>query len=237
MKSSTDATFPKCEDPATNRVDRAEKFFSHRYNDIYFNPDTPEAEKDFVFIRGNALPERLRRDADFTIAELGFGFGLNCALAITAAQEVKFTGKLHFFSVDEKLPEQDLVAALLPKLSRVRRAYEALWTERAAIAAGKTVEIFGAKVSVFAGQAIDFLRTADFYADAWFFDGFAPAKNPALWSELVFRLAAGRTRPHGSFATYSSAGWVRRNLAAAGFVVKKIPGFAGKRAMLVGAKP
>ncbi len=39
------------------------------------------------------------------------------------------------------------------------------------------------------------------------------------------------------FGTYAAAGFVRRNLAAAGFVVERRPGFAGKREMLCGERP
>lgn len=236
MKFSTGVIFPKCEAPAASSAIAARPFFSTRYNDIYFHCENPEAEKEFVFIHGNALPARLHTNANLVIAELGFGFGLNCALCIAMAAEAQFRGTLHFFSVDEELPETDSIAALLPKLSRAQRAYKALWSERDALAAGKAIEILGTTVQVFRGQAIDFLHAADFCADAWFFDGFAPAKNPAMWSAEVLRLAASRTRTGGTFATYSSAGWVKRNLVAAGFTVNKVPGFAGKRAMLVGEK-
>jgi tRNA U34 5-methylaminomethyl-2-thiouridine-forming methyltransferase MnmC len=73
--------------------------------------------------------------------------------------------------------------------------------------------------------------------DAWYLDGFAPSRNPDMWSvELmgeVFRL----TVPGGRFGTYAAAGFVRRNLANAGFIVERRPGFAGKREMLCGQKP
>ncbi|HMV36258.1 MAG TPA: tRNA (5-methylaminomethyl-2-thiouridine)(34)-methyltransferase MnmD [Turneriella sp.] len=211
-------------------------FFSEQYDDIYFNNDNPEAEKDFVFIQGNNLPLRLQHNADLVVAELGFGYGLNCALLLTAAREASFSGRLHFYSVEEKLPDFDAVSELLPKLTRSRQAYEALWQHRDTISRGETVTLFGAHVTVFPGQVNEFLASSGFLADAWFFDGFSPAKNPAMWSDAVFASAFARTREHGTFATYSSAGWVRRNLVAAGFAVKKVTGFAGKREMLIGIK-
>ena len=72
--------------------------------------------------------------------------------------------------------------------------------------------------------------------DAWFLDGFSPAKNPELWDVDLLCAAAALTTPNGTLATYTSAGWVRRNLQAAGFSVQKTKGFAGKREMVVGRK-
>jgi len=71
-------------------------------------------------------------------------------------------------------------------------------------------------------------------ADAWFLDGFAPSKNPQMWEEALMHELANKTNPEGTFATYTAAGWVRRNLQAAGFAVEKCAGHAGKREMMRG---
>ena len=72
--------------------------------------------------------------------------------------------------------------------------------------------------------------------DAWFLDGFAPSKNPDMWSLDLMRAMHERTNENGTLASYTAAGWVRRNLAEAGFEVRKTPGFAGKRDMIAGIK-
>ena len=74
-------------------------------------------------------------------------------------------------------------------------------------------------------------------AHAWYLDGFAPARNPDMWSTELMRAVFERTAPGGTFATYTAAGWVRRNLKAAGFVVEKRPGFGTKRDMMAGYRP
>jgi tRNA U34 5-methylaminomethyl-2-thiouridine-forming methyltransferase MnmC len=78
------------------------------------------------------------------------------------------------------------------------------------------------------------VREAKFDADTWYLDGFSPARNPEMWSEELMQAVASRTCEGGTFATYSAAGWVRRNLRAAGFTVEKRPGHAGKRDMSIG---
>lgn len=211
-------------------------FFSDTYGDIYFNNQNPEAEKSFVFIEGNRLGSRLPVAASFTVAELGFGFGVNCALAIAAAIEAGVAGRFSFFSVEEFFPSEEMTRALVPLLSHSRAAYLELWRQRAVLVAGEPVTVLGARVKIFSGKVEDFLTHADFRADAWFLDGFSPAKNPAMWSEPVVRRVYDLANAGATFATYTSAGWVRRNLEAAGFSVQRVPGYSGKREMLTGSK-
>ncbi|WP_461482623.1 FAD-dependent 5-carboxymethylaminomethyl-2-thiouridine(34) oxidoreductase MnmC1, partial [Porticoccus sp.] len=70
--------------------------------------------------------------------------------------------------------------------------------------------------------------------DAWFLDGFAPAKNPAMWNDELFRAIADLSDAGTSFSTFTAAGTVRRGLQAIGFEVQKVPGFGHKRDMLCG---
>lgn len=196
----------------------AHSFFSQKYNDIYFSHAAPEAEKQFVFVEANRIAERIRHCETFTIAELGFGFGLNYALTLHAAKQADCLQRLKYFSVDESFPEKSQVEALASNLKICRNEYLEIWPSPPAINT----------------DVLTFLKEAEFIADAWYFDGFSPAKNPDMWSAEVFALAFAHTRPGGTFSTYSSAGWVRRNLETAGFVVEKVPGFAAKREMLRG---
>ena len=73
--------------------------------------------------------------------------------------------------------------------------------------------------------------------NAWFLDGFSPAKNKSMWAPELMQAVFDRTAPGGTFASYTAAGWVRRNLEDAGFTVERKPGFGRKRHMIVGTKP
>ena len=53
---------------------------SKHYDDIYFSPENGEAESEYVFLKANKLQERFSKISNFTIAELGFGTGLNFIL-------------------------------------------------------------------------------------------------------------------------------------------------------------
>ena len=199
-------------------------FYSQKYQDIYFTPDDPESEKQFVFIEANHIAERITQAEIFTVAELGFGFGLNCALTQHAANKADCSRRLRYFSVEESFPPQDEIRVLADKLKICREEYVALWAQPFSEQPG---------IHVHEGSAASCVNM-DFLADVWYFDGFSPAKNPDMWSAEVFARAFAHTRPGGTFSTYTSAGWVRRNLEAAGFVVNKVRGFGNKREMLVG---
>jgi len=83
----------------------------------------------------------------------------------------------------------------------------------------------------------DALDNDELNVDAWFLDGFSPAKNPDMWSEKLFASIAKNSREGSICSTYTSAGSVKRNLQAAGFVVTKVEGYGKKRAMLVAELP
>ena len=88
-----------------------------------------------------------------------------------------------------------------------------------------------ADLTVIAGDARTTLPAWQGRADAWFLDGFSPARNPELWCPALMQNVADHTERGGSFATYSAAGHVRRALRAAGFAVTKAKGFGMKREM------
>jgi tRNA U34 5-methylaminomethyl-2-thiouridine-forming methyltransferase MnmC len=87
------------------------------------------------------------------------------------------------------------------------------------------------------GDARETLPQWQGQADAWYLDGFSPAKNPELWADDLLAELGRHTAPGGTFATYTAAGAVRRALAAAGFDVSRQPGFGRKRHMSAGRRP
>ena len=93
------------------------------------------------------------------------------------------------------------------------------------------------QVEVIVGDAGETLPDWDDVADAWYLDGFSPAKNPGLWSDQLMAEVGRHTVPGGTFATYTAAGHVRRALTAAGFVVNRVAGHGTKRHMTRGTKP
>ncbi len=91
-------------------------------------------------------------------------------------------------------------------------------------------------LTIVKAPALQGVKAWDKKAHAWYLDGFSPDKNPDMWSAELMKTVSAHTHDTGTFATYTSAGWVRRNLLASGFIVNKVPGHAGKRHMLIGAR-
>ncbi|SHM39398.1 tRNA U34 5-methylaminomethyl-2-thiouridine-forming methyltransferase MnmC [Paracoccus solventivorans] len=193
---------------------------SNGFDDPYFSLAGGLAETRHVFLAGNELPQRLR--PGFHVAETGFGTGLNLlALAQVAEVPVRFTSFEAFpLGVDELARAH----AAFPELAALSAQLRAGWG-----AAGLQVGQVTAEVIL--GDARETLPAWPGRADAWFLDGFSPARNPELWSDALLAEIGRHTAPGGSFATYTAAGHVRRALAAAGFEVARSSGFAGKRHM------
>jgi tRNA U34 5-methylaminomethyl-2-thiouridine-forming methyltransferase MnmC len=102
---------------------------------------------------------------------------------------------------------------------------------------GPGIELPGLSARVIPGDARETLPRWPGRADAWYLDGFSPAKNPQMWEASLMAEVAAHTAPGGTFATYTAAGHVRRALQAAGFQVQRRPGFGRKRHMTVGHLP
>lgn len=196
---------------------------SRRFDDPYFSLSGGLEETRHVFLAGNDLPARLR--PGFHVAELGFGTGLNLlALAQVAPVPVRFTS---FEAFPMSLDELARAHAAFPELAPLAGQLRAGWPQR-------RLSVGLVEAEIIEADARQALPGWDGRADAWFLDGFSPAKNPELWGEALMAEVARHTAPGGTFATYTAAGHVRRALAAAGFAVTRAPGFAGKRHMSCG---
>lgn len=218
---------------------------SRQFNDLYSSSDDPLAESTFVFIQGNHLQERWRKNnktENFLIAELGFGTGLNFLNTWLHWKKREFESKqeskLHYIGI-ERFPL---------RIAEMRQIHKR-WTDLAALSQC-FLEIYDGESSgwhrfeiaedvildLYLGDAKEELnkRSADDQKiDAWYLDGFSPDRNPELWDSSLFQLIALHSHAKSTIATYSSAGVVRRGLEKAGFSVYRQEGFGRKRHMLV----
>ena len=207
------------------------------FGDTYFSREDGRAETRHVFIGGNGLPDRWTGSDNFTIGELGFGTGLNFLETWTVWKARRSIGqRLNFIAVEAfpmTLEDNYRALARWPDLAELA---DLLLTKRRE-ASSTIVEMDGqTTLRVIEHPASVALDQIEGPVDAWYLDGFAPDRNPDMWSDDLMVEVADRTAPDGTFATYSSAGWVRRNLEAAGFEVEKRPGFGRKRHMLAGIR-
>lgn len=237
---------------------------SPRFDDIYFSRSGGLDETNYVFMAQNALPERWRANAHqqdlqhsknlrFTIGETGFGTGLNFLAAAHAWLTHTTSGTLHFVTVEKfplSKPDLQQSLSLWPQLSEVlsQLTDELIQQYPPAVAGIHRIPLANNRIILTlmygdAGHMFSTLKGSDHplfqhqgnpHFDAWFLDGFAPSKNPDMWTEELFQTIGDLSHTGTTFSTFTAAGVVRRGLSKAGFVVEKVPGFGQKRDMLRG---
>jgi tRNA U34 5-methylaminomethyl-2-thiouridine-forming methyltransferase MnmC len=166
------------------------------------------------------------------LAELGFGTGLNLFAALLAWRAAGIAGPLAYTGFEAAPLAAAAIARALAPFPEVAAA-AAPFLDRWATGA-RRILLPDLEAEIVTGDARATLPGWTGRADAWFLDGFAPARNPDLWEPALLAAVAAHTAPGGSFATYTAAGHVRRALKAAGFAVERRPGFGAKRHMTRG---
>ena len=232
--------------------------FSTEYQDIYFSRSSGLDETEHVFIEGNRLRQRFselnrpEQNRNFTVAETGFGTGLNFLTTCSIWDQID-TGDtcLHFISVEkaplsrqqlqqafqswpELKPYQDRLLDRYPErlkgIHRIHFSHE--------VGVGLQKSRVNIQLTLLFGDAVEMLQqlsgNTEFGVDAWFLDGFAPSRNPDLWSPELFLEIGRLSASNATFSSYTAAGHVRRGMEAVGFEVEKVPGFGTKREMSQG---
>lgn len=227
--------------PAELEWDASGQPQSRHYGDVYFSRASGLEETRHVFLAQNDLARRfaaLTAGQHLVIGETGFGTGLNFLCAWKLFDEVAPTGaRLHFVSVEKHpLTHTDLTRALAlwPQL---QTQAQPLLEQYLAIHPGFQQLVFGGGrvvLTLLVGDVLEALPSLDARVDAWFLDGFAPAKNPEMWQPALFAELARLSAPGATLGTFTSAGFVRRGLGEAGFDMQRVPGFGHKREILRG---
>lgn len=222
---------------------------SRDFDDVYFSNDNGLEETRYVFLGGNGLQTRFPEHSRklFIVAESGFGTGLNFltlwqAFAAFRAEHRDATlERLHFISFEKfPLTRDDLQKAHAhwPELAPFAGQLQAQWPQAFAGCHRLLLDEGCVTLDLWFGDINQLTDTLDEslnqQVDAWFLDGFAPSKNPDMWTPALFQAMARLTRAGGTLATFTSAGFVRRGLQEAGFTMQKRKGFGRKREMLSG---
>ncbi len=225
---------------------------SREFDDVYFSNDNGLQETRYVFLDGNGFPQRFTSHPrpELYIAESGFGTGLNFLTlwqafdAFRAENPDATLQRLHFISF-EKFPlsadDLALAHAHWPELEPWAKALRAQWPmawpgcHRLLLDGGRiTLDLWFGDINHLVSQLDD---SHNGQIDAWFLDGFAPSKNPDMWTPVLFNAMARLSRAGGTLATFTAAGFVRRGLNEAGYQAVKRKGFGRKREMLIGELP
>lgn len=217
---------------------------SRDYGDVYFQRGQGLAESRYIYLDQNHLPEcftQIAKGRPFSIAELGFGTGLN--FLVTAdlfLKQAPDEAVLHYTSF-EKHP---LLSADLARIydywkDELPLTEDLLRLQPPLVEGFHTLSLANGRIrlTLIYGDVRDMLPQVTGKFDAWFLDGFAPKSNPDMWEESLLLDIGHRTKPGGTLATFTVAGKVWRGLEAAGFTVTKVKGFGIKWSMIAATMP
>ena len=230
------------------QLNATEQPYSLDFNDVYFNSEDGLAETQYVFIDKNDLKNLFKnlKEPVFTVFETGFGSGLN--FFNVADCWIKFAPKsaiLRYVSI-EKLPltlaDMQRACQLWPQFSVITHEFLTHYKNPQFPCSTFSMAESRIVIGLQLGDINDLLPTLQITdrnwpesgVDAFLLDGFAPAKNPDMWSTDNLMHLARIASANATFATFTSASYVRKNLEKAGFYVEKHPGFGKKREMLAG---
>ena len=211
------------------------------FDDVYFSKIDGLAETRAVFLQGCGLPDAWAGRRAFTVGELGFGTGLNILALLDLWRRAREPGaRLNIFSIEaHPLTAEEAARALAawPEIADLADRLTRQWPRRATGFHRLDLPELGATLDLAIMDAETALKEWTGQADAWFLDGFAPSRNPGMWSEAVLAGVAARSAPGARAATFTVAGVVRRGLASHGLAVEKRPGFGRKNERLEARAP
>lgn len=211
--------------------------YSERYADVYHAVQGAVEQARYVFLGGNGLPERWRGRDRFTVCETGFGLGYNfLALWQAWRADPQRARRLHMVSIEAHPFSRAHMAELLAgrlegELRELADMLIAKWPPLLPGLHRIDLDEGAVTLTLGFGYALDMAPQLTAHVDAYFLDGFSPARNPEMWSPPLIKALARLAEPGATAATWSGAGDVRRALAEAGFAVKKVKGFGYKRVM------
>jgi tRNA U34 5-methylaminomethyl-2-thiouridine-forming methyltransferase MnmC len=191
-------------------------------------------ESKHVFIEAGLRPQLKKAGANLTVFEMGFGTGLNALLTLMEAEKLR---RIIHYTTLELYPVETSEALSLNYCRQLgntdylpcyKQLHDCEWESKITISPYFHFQKIRADLR-------EFRSPAQF--DLVYYDAFAPAAQPGLWTPQVFEAIYRSMRPAGILVTYSSKGEVRRSLQSAGFEVEKLPGPPGKREITRAKKP
>lgn len=220
------------------------------FGDVYFSKEGGWEESKYVFWKGNKIPEVLANGTNLpkTIGELGFGTGLNLFMTLHEWSKMEnppnFTfyslegfplqteilHSLHLYFPDKVVWTETLLTSYNSQLEKWKQnPKDQIWKTQFLHSKGKhtfDLHLYFGDVE----SCLDFFPKIDF----WYLDGFSPSKNQAMWSETTLSKIRSHSDRGTRLATFTAAGFIRRNLEGLGFRIQKQKGFGKKREMITG---
>ncbi|MEO5882811.1 MAG: FAD-dependent 5-carboxymethylaminomethyl-2-thiouridine(34) oxidoreductase MnmC [Caldimonas sp.] len=209
---------------------------SPEFGDLYHPRQGALAQARQVFLAGNDLPARWRGREQFVVLETGFGLGNNFLATWQAwRDDPARPARLHFISIEARpLQRHDLESQRRDEpLRSLAAQLAAAWPPLTCNLHRLGFEAGRVQLLLALGDVGDWLPQLVARVDAFYLDGFAPARNPGMWEPRLFKAMARIAAADATAATWSVARLLRNGLSAAGFEVRTVPGSGGKREITV----
>jgi len=208
--------------------------FSARFNDVYFAEDQGILESELLYLQGAGVFDRIQSEPNtLTVGEVGFGVGLNFLLTLKAFQNsAQPNSRLFYFSAEQYPVHLDDLLKLYSNYPELHSVSKALLDQYPTLTPGvHCLKFFNGRVHLYLmlGSALQQFEKLNTPIEHWYWDGFAPSRNPDAFSEPLFQVLAARSAPNATGSSFTSATWVRRGLEQAGFKIEKHLGFGNKR--------
>jgi len=221
-------------EPARVVLDATGAPFSERYGDVYASRDGALGQARHVFLKGNDLPPRWERRDQFVIVETGFGLGVNFLVTWQAwRDDPQRPKRLHFVSVEKHpVDAETLIRFAPPEVASLASELAAAWPLALPGLHRREFEDGALTLKLAFGDAEELLPQLVAGADAFYLDGFAHERNPAMWSPGILKSLTRLAREGATVGTWCTARSLRDGLVAAGFEVQLDAGFGHRRQML-----
>jgi tRNA U34 5-methylaminomethyl-2-thiouridine-forming methyltransferase MnmC len=185
-------------------------------------------ESMHVFIKAGLhyMYEQVEPEVTLHVFEMGFGTGLNAFL--TAIDATQNNRRIDYTAVEAfPLPIEEATVlnytSILGHQELFEQLHKSKWNESMPVTNYFILNKIRADLQSFSTNQRFHLI---------YYDAFAPAAQPELWTKEIFDKLYTLLLPGGVLVTYCSKGDVRRAMIAAGFQVEKMPGPPHKREML-----
>lgn len=222
---------------------------NEHFDDRYFDVFDAIEEARHIYFNGSNLIERLSSIClgnSFTIGETGFGAG-RILVALIDFLDNSGIEKINIIynSVELHPVSSERMSLILggfkekvgPIIEQLVNEYSNFEISKPGLHQLKLKRAFGTiSLNLWLGEAIEMVHSLSYPCDAWFLDGHGPKKNPLIWRPELLMAIGQKTKPGGTFATFTVSVAVTRELIKAGFNVEQFPGFGRKRAVLRGIR-
>ncbi|WP_221037774.1 tRNA (5-methylaminomethyl-2-thiouridine)(34)-methyltransferase MnmD [Borrelia sp. HM] len=217
---------------------KGKTIYSSKFEDIYYDPQYGLEESIYVFIKGCELDKELVRQKSITIAELGFGTGLNLITLLKHVKENNIKTKINYYSIEKFPLKKEHIKKISKFFYKETHYFKTLLKKYPNIPKknikSKITDNINLKILV--GDAKTKLKEVPKYVDYWFLDGFNPQKNPEMWNKEIFITISQKSKIGTKLSTFSASRIVKDGLKLANFHYSKIKGFNNKKHMIKAQK-